>query len=160
LNHWQDEKLKKLFLTILAVMLAGCVTNSENDLNIANSVPEKKEKRFPQEFNKQHKPPGGVKLTSVLYELASAPDPENFAKEHNIFLSIGGVRVYISFDPDSSISKREKIIEDYNIVIEKKAGNLARALVPVNRLISLSKESIIWSIKLPNRLIKPNKTKP
>ena len=74
MNHWQDEKLKKLFLTILAVMLAGCVTSSENDLNIANSVPEKKEKRFPQEFNKQHKPPGGLKLTSVLYELASAPD--------------------------------------------------------------------------------------
>jgi len=160
LNHCQDEKLKKLFFTILAVLLAGCVTNLENDLNIANSVPEKKEKRFPQEFNKQHKPPGGLKLTSVLYELAVASDPEYFAKEHYIFLSKGGVRVYISFDPDSSISKREKIIEDYNIVIEKKAGNLSRALVPVNILIPLSKESIIWSIKLPKRLIKPNKTTP
>ncbi len=141
-------------------MLAGCVTNSENDLNIAKSVPEKKKKRFPKEFNKQHKPPGGLKLTSVLYELASAPDPENFAKKHNIFLSKERVRVYISFDPDSSTSKREKILENYIIVIEKKAGSLSRALVPVNRLISLSKESIIWSIKLPNRLIKPNKTKP
>ncbi len=30
---------------------------------------------------------------------------------------------------------------------------------PVNRLISLSKESVIWSIKLPNKLKKPNKTK-
>jgi len=152
--------LKKLFLTILAVMLAGCATNSENDLIIAKSVPEKKEKRFPQEFNKHHKPPGGLKLTSVLYEFAVAPDPEYFAKKHNIFLSKERVGVYISFDPNSSISKREKIIEDYNIVIVKKAGNLSRALVPVNRLISLSKESVIWSIKLPNRLIKPNKTKP
>lgn len=160
MNHWQDGKLKKLFLTILAVMLAGCVTNFKNDLNIAKSVPENKEKRFTQEFNKQHKPPEGLKLTSVLYELAVAPDPEYFAKKHNIFLSRGRVRVYISFNPNSSILKRERIIEDYNIVIEKKAGNLSRALVPVNRLISLSKESVIWSIKLPNRLIKPNKTKP
>ena len=82
---------------------------------------------------------------------------QNFAKEHNILMSKERVRVYISFNPDSSTSKREKVLENYNIVVEKKAGNLSRALVPINRLIPLSKESVIWSIKLPDRLIKPRK---
>ena len=149
--------MKRLCLIILAVMLAGCVTNSENDLNITTSVPEKRENTLPKELSKQHNPPGELKLTSVLYELAVAPDPENFAKEHNIFLTKGLVKVYISFDPGSSNSKREDMIENYNIVIEKKAGNLSRAWVPVNRLIPLSNESVIQSIKLPNRLRKPRK---
>ena len=52
------------------------------------------------------------------------------------------------------------MIENHNITIEKEAGNLSRALVPVNLLIPLSKESVIQSIKLPNRLIKPEKIKP
>jgi len=152
--------MKRLFLIILAVILAGCVTNNESDLNVTNSVPEKKEKRLPKEFNKQHKPPEEIKLTSVLYELAVAPDPDNFAKERNIFLNKGLVKVYILFDPGSSIPEREEIIQNYNIMIEKKAGNLSRAMVPVNRLIPLSKESVVQSIKLPNRLIKPERIKP
>jgi len=140
-------------------MLAGCVTKSESDLNVTNSVPENKEKTLPKEFNKQHKPPEELKLTSVLYELAVAPDPDNFAKERNIFLTKGLVKVYITFDPGSSIREREDMFENHNITIEKKAGNLSRALVPVNRLIPLSNEPVIQSIKLPNRLIKPNKVK-
>jgi hypothetical protein len=145
----------RLFLIILAVILAGCVANSERDLNVANSITEKKEKTLPKEFYKEHKPPEGVSLSSVLYELAVAPDPDIFAKEHNIFLTKGSVKVYILFDPGSSISERKKIIKNYNILIEKKAGNLSRALVPVNRLIPLSNEPVIQSIKLPNKLIKP-----
>ncbi|OEU66112.1 MAG: hypothetical protein BBJ57_03250 [Desulfobacterales bacterium PC51MH44] len=149
--------MKRLFFIILAVLLAGCLPSTENDPNVTSSLPEKKEKRLPKKFNKQSQPPEALKLTSVLYELAAASDPENFAKEHNIFLSKERVRVYISFNPGSSISKREKVLENYNIVVEKKAGNLSRALVPINRLIPLSKESVIWSIKLPDRLIKPRK---
>ena len=149
--------MKRLFFIILAVLLAGCLPSTENDPNVTSLLPEKKEKRLPKNFNKQSQPPEELKLTSVLYELAAASDPENFAKEHNIFLSKERVRVYISFSPGSSISKREKVLENYNIVVEKKAGNLSRALVPINRLISLSKESVIWSIKLPDRLIKPRK---
>ncbi|MBW2575848.1 MAG: hypothetical protein JRC88_10250 [Deltaproteobacteria bacterium] len=157
--------MERLFLIILAVILAGCVTNSEKDLNVTKSVPEKKEKTLPKEFNKEHKLPEEIKLTSVLYELAVAPDPDIFAKERNIFLTKGLVKVYILFDPGSSIFERKKIerkkiIENHNITIEKKAGNLSRALVPVNRLIPLSKESVVQSIKLPNRLIKPEKIKP
>ena len=136
-------------------MLAGCVTNSESDLNVTNSVPEKKEKTLPKEFNKQHKPPEELKLTSVLYKLAVAPDPDNFAKQHHVFLTKGSVKVFISFDPGSSIPEREEIIQNYNIVIEKKAGSLSRVWVPVNRLIPLSNEPVIQSITLPKKLIKP-----
>lgn len=149
--------MKRLFLIILAVLLAGCLPSTENDPNVTSSLPEKQEKRLPKKFNKQYQPPEELKLTSVLYELAVASDPENFAKKHNIFLSKERVRVYISFNPGSSIAEREKVLENYNIVVEKKAGNLSRALVPINRLISLSEESVIWSIKLPDRLIKPRK---
>ena len=152
--------MKRLFLIILAVILAGCVTNSEKDLNVTNSVTEKKENKLPKEFNKEHKPPEELKLTSVLYELAVAPDPDIFAKERNIILTKGLVKVYITFDPGSPIPEREEMIENHNITIEKKAGNLSRALVPVNRLIPLSKESVVQSIKLPNRLIKPERIKP
>lgn len=136
-------------------MLAGCVTKSESDLNVTNSFPENKEKTLPKEFIKQHKPPKELKLTSVLYELAVAPDPDHFAKEHHIFLTKGLVKVYISFDPGSSIPEREEMIENYNIVIEKTAGSLSRAWVPVNRLIPLSNEPVIQSITLPKRLITP-----
>ena len=155
LIHWLNEKMKRLCLIILSVMLTGCVTNSENDLNATNSVPEKRENTSPKELSKQHNPPGELKLTSVLYELAVAPDPDYFAKQHHIFLTNGSVKVFISFDPGSSIPEREDIIQDYNIVIEKTAGSLSRAWVPLNRLIPLSKESAIQSITLPKRLIKP-----
>lgn len=147
--------MKRLFFIILAVLLVGCLPSTENNPDTTSPLPEKKVKRSPKKFNKQPQLPEELKLTSVLYELAAASDPVNFANEHNIFLSKKRVRVYISFNPDSSISKREKVLENYNILVEKKAGNLSRALVPINRLIPLAKESVIWSIKLPNRLIKP-----
>lgn len=136
-------------------MLAGCVTNSENDLNVTNSVPEKRENTLSNKLSPQHNPPGELKLTSVLYELAVAPDPDHFAKQHHIFLTNGLVKVFISFDPGSSIPEREEIIQNYNIVIEKTAGNLSRAWVPANRLIPLSNEPVIQSITLPKRLITP-----
>ena len=100
-------------------MLTGCVTNAENDLNVTNSVPEKRENTLSKELSMQHNPPGELKLTSVLYELAVAPDPDHFAKQHHIFLTKGSVKVYISFDPGSSIPERDEMIENYNIVIER-----------------------------------------
>ena len=136
-------------------MLAGCVTGSENDLNVTNSVKEKRENTLIKELNMQHNPPGKLKLTSVLYELAVAPDPDHFAKQHHILLTKGSVKVFISFDPGSSIPEREEMIENYNIVIEKTAGSLSRAWVSVNRLIPLSNEPVIQSITLPKRLITP-----
>jgi len=136
-------------------MLAGCVNHSENDVNVPTSVSENRENTVSKELNQPHNPPGEHKLTSVLYELAVAPDPEYFAKKNHIFLNKGSVKVYISFDPGSSIPEREEMIKNYNIVIEKTAGSLSRAWVPVNRLIPVSKEPAIQSITLPKKMIKP-----
>jgi hypothetical protein len=147
--------MKRFCLIILYVMLAGCVTNSENDVNVPTSVSEKRENTLPKELSKQHNPPGEHNLISVLYELAVAPDPDYFAKQHHILLTKGSVKVFISFDPGSSIPEREEMIKNYNIVIEKTAGSLSRAWVPVNQLLPLSNESVIQSITLPKRLITP-----
>lgn len=139
---------------ILAILLLDCVTTAKNDRNVIHYLPEKKEDTLTGEFKAKRKPPRELKLTSILYELAIASEPENFAKEHDIFLSNGRVRVFIFFDPASSRSEREKIVENYKLVFEKKSNALLRALVPIDGLIPMSKESVIWLIRLPDRPIK------
>lgn len=146
--------MKRLLLMILAILLLDCVTTAKNDRNVIHYLPEKKEDTLTGEFKAKRKPPRELKLTSILYELAIASEPENFAKEHDIFLSNGRVRVFIFFDPASSRSEREKIVENYKLVFEKKSNALLRALVPIDGLIPMSKESVIWLIRLPDRPIK------
>ncbi|MFC1882955.1 hypothetical protein ACFL2S_15900, partial [Thermodesulfobacteriota bacterium] len=73
---------------------------------------------------------------------------------HWIFLTKGKVKVFISFNPASSNSERDKLAESYNFMVEKKSNDLLRALVPIDSLIPLSKESVVWSIRLPDRAIK------
>jgi hypothetical protein len=111
---------------------------------------EKKESTLPT-AKEMPKPPIDLKLTSVLYELAITPDKEMFAKEHDIFVSKDRVRVYISLDLATTQSQEEKLVETYNMLVEKKSMNLFRALVPIDKLIPLSKESHVWSIRLPDR---------
>ena len=147
-------KMKRLLVILFAMLAIGCVTTSDKkDSNAVSTRPEKKEGPLPT-VKEVSKPPKELKLTSVLYELAIAPDKESFAKENDIFLSKGKVRVFISFNPASSNSEREKLAENNNIVVEKKSNDLLRALVPIDRLIPLSKEFVIWSIRLPDRPIK------
>jgi len=143
--------MKSLFLIILAVLSSGCLTTTKTNSNAANAHPKKNEYTFPDDIKKGHKPPKGLKLSSILYELAVASEPEKFAKKHDIFVIEGEVRVFISFDPASSSSERGKLAENYNFTVEKKSDDLSRALVPIDRLIPLSKESAIWSILLPDR---------
>jgi hypothetical protein len=122
-----------IFITA-AVFFLGCTTITQKD--------------YPED-----KPPEGLKLSSILYDLAVDPDPESFANKHNIFFHKNRVRVFIYFDPASSEPEREKIFEKYKLIVEKKSKDLARALVPVNALIPLSRESAIWSIALPDKPI-------
>lgn len=103
---------------------------------------------------------GEQKLSSVLYELAVAPDPENFANKHQIPFHKNRTKVYIYFDPASPGPARQIIIKTYQLTVEKRSFDLFRAWVPVDRLIPLSNESIIQSIKLPSNLIKAKKLKP
>ncbi len=141
-------KIKKLGLIILSVLLMGGSTNAQKDHDIATGVPEKK-----KGFEEKVKRPEGLKLSSILYQLAVAAEPEFFAKQHDIFLYKDRARVFIFFDPASSGPDREKIVEKYQLIVEKKSIDLLRALVPINALIPLSKESVIGSIKLPDKPI-------
>lgn len=106
---------------------------------------------LPPEGLEERKPPIELKLNSILYELAVASDREKFAKEHDIFYYEGKVRVLIFLNPASSIPDRENLVKRYNIVVEKKSNELIRALVPIDELILLSKEPIVWSISLPEK---------
>jgi hypothetical protein len=101
---------------------------------------------------------GKHKLSSILYELAVSPNPESFAKKHDILLDMNRVRVYIFFDPTSSDPDRKKILKDHGITIEKSAANMKRGLVPVGHLISLSEETVVRFIRLPDKLIETRKT--
>jgi len=145
--------LKSLHLIILAILFLGCLTIAKKDSNAVSPLPEKNEDSFADGIKEG--PPKGLKLSSLLYELAVAPEPEKFAKKHDIFLTTGKVRVFISVNPASSNSERDKLAENYIFIVEKKSNGLLRALVPIDRLIPLSKESVVWSIRLPDRAIKP-----
>ena len=125
----------------LAILVLACV----------DYTPEKNEDTPSKELLIGQKPPKEIKLTSILYELAIAPETEKYAKGHGIFLANSMVRVFISFNPASSNQERKNIIEKYKILFEKKSDHLLRALVPIDKLIPLSKESVIWSIRLPDR---------
>ena len=146
--------MKSFLLITLAILFLGCLTITKKDSNAVSSLPEKNEDTFADGIKEGHKPPKGLKLSSILYELAVAPEPEKFAKKYDIFLTEGKVRVFISFNPASSNSERDKLAENYNFMVEKKSNDLLRALVPIDRLIPLSKESVVWSIRLPDRAIK------
>jgi len=144
--------MKAFLVILLAFLILGCATSTEKDSGAVENPPEKRD-TVPA-VHERHKPPKELKLTSILYELAIAPEPERFAKEHGISLTNGKVRVFISFNPNSLRPERDRLAEHYTIVVEKKDDTLIRALVPVERLIALSKESVIWSIRLPDRAIK------
>ena len=144
--------LKSLHLIIIAILFLGCLTITKKDSNAVSSLPEKNEDTFADEIKEG--PPKGLKLSSILYELAVAPEPEKFAKKHDIFVTEGKVRVIISFNPTFSNLERDQLAENYNFLVEKKSNDILRALVPIDRLIPLSKESVVWSISLPNRAIK------
>ena len=146
--------MKSFLLMILAILALGCFKTTHKDSNINSSLSEKMEVTFTNGKKIGNKPPKEYKLSSILYELAIAKEPEKFANEHNIFLAKDKVGVSIYFNPASSNSEREKLIENYILIVEKKYSSLLRVLVPIDRLIPLSKESAVWSIRLPDRAIK------
>ena len=138
-------------MILLSVLALGCATTPPEHYHAAAAHPEKSEAAYPDAVKKAHKPHKGLKLSSMLYDLAVSPDPVTFAEEHDIFINEGKVRVFINFDPESSLSERNRLAEAYRFRVEKKSGDLSRALVPVDQLIPLSTESAIWSLMLPGK---------
>ena len=143
--------MKSFLLMILAILVLGCFKTTHKDSNTNSSLPEKTEVTFTSGKNVGDKPPKEYKLSSILYELAIAKEPEKFANEHNIFLAKDKVKVSIYFNPASSNIEREHLIENYKLIVEKKSNDILRALVSIDRLIPLSKEIVVWSISLPDR---------
>ena len=99
---------------------------------------------FSQEFLSGKQPEEYSKLSSILYRLA-------ISEEHGLSFFENKVKVFIIFEPSSSNSKRESAISNHGGILEKKAKDLARALVPVESLLSLSREPIIQSIRIPDK---------
>ncbi|MGA7144632.1 MAG: hypothetical protein WBY47_09040 [Desulfobacterales bacterium] len=100
------------------------------------------------------------KLSSTLYQLARSADPDDFAKKHDILLDDHRVRVYIFLVPSAPEATRIELVKSHNIMIEKRAADMFRGLVPVDQLIPLSEEPAVQSIKLPDKLIKTRKPSP
>jgi len=107
---------------------------------------------FDKEKETKSKPPWELrKLSSVLYEFLEAPDREIFAKTHHIFYKDGRIRVYILLDPALSFEEKERLVNTHRIEVEKESQSLLRAIVPVDELVSLAKETFVLSIRLPDR---------
>jgi hypothetical protein len=146
--------LKSILLIIIVISFLGCSKTIKKDSNVVNPHSEKNDEIYAAGIEEADKPAKGLKLSSLLCYLAVDPEPEKFARKHGIILINGKVRVYISFNPASSKLERGTLAENYNFMVEKKSNDLSRALVPIDKLIPLSKESIVWSIRLPDRAIK------
>ena len=145
--------LKSFLMIILAIASLGCLTTIKADSGIVGFPSDKNDDMYADEIMKGNKSPKELKLSSLLYDLAVDPEPEKFAKKHGIFLTEGKVRVFISFNPTASNLEMDTLAENYSFMIEKKSKDVSRALVPIDKLIPLSKESIVWSIRLPDRAI-------
>ena len=100
----------------------------------------------------QLKPPWELrKLSSALYEFLISPDREEFVKTHHLFYQEEKLRVYVVVDPAISQKEKEELISTYRMDVEKESENLLRAIVPVDELVSLAKETFVLSIRLSDK---------
>ena len=150
--------MKIRFFLFFSIFLFGGLICCNNDPAVHSLT--KTEKKISAVGSNKAEGTKKQKLSSILYGLAVSQDPESFEKKHDISLENYRVRVFIFFEPSSSDSNRKKILNDHGIIIEKSSADLIRGLVPVDHLILLSQESVIRSIRLPDRLIKTRKTRP
>jgi len=144
----------RIFIFFFIFLFGGLISCNNN--SAVHSL-TKTEKNTSSEGAKKIGETKGQKLSSILYDLAISPDPEYFAKKHDISLENNRVRVFIFFEPTASGPDRKKVLEGHGIMIEKSSADLTRGLVPVDHLIPLSEESVIRSIRLPDKLIKTRK---
>ena len=149
--------MKSRIFIFLSIFLFGCLASCNNNKPAVHSL-TKTEKNTSASGSNKIGNTKKQKLSSMLYELATSQDPEYFAKKHNIHLDKNRVRVFIFFETSSSDPDRKKTLKDHGIIIEKSSANMIRGLVAVDQLIPLSKEPVIQSIRLPDRLIKTRNT--
>jgi hypothetical protein len=151
--------MKKQRFIFLIIFLLGCLMSCNNN-DLVGFSKVKTEKNTSAVESTKFADTKQQKLSSILYELATSPGPEQFAKKHHIFLDMDRVRVFILFDPSTSDPDRKKILYKHNITVEKSAARMIRGLVTVGQLIPLSGEPGIRFIKLPDKLIKAKEINP
>ena len=150
--------MKKRILIFFFIFLFECLISC-NNAPAAHSL-KKTENQTAQEGSKKIAKSENTKLASILYELALSPNPEPFAKQHNILLEDHRVRVYIFLEPSMSKLETTKRLKARNIMIEKWSAGMLRVLAPVDQLIPLSDEPFVRFIRLPDKLIKTRNIRP
>ena len=140
------------------IFLFGSLMSCKNT-PAAHSLNKTEDRKSPEE-SKKIQDSKNQKLSSMLYELALSPDPDYFAKKHNILLDNQRVRVYIFLNQSSLEPERTKMLKTHHIMIEKRSADMLRALAPVDQLIPLSEEPLVRFIQLPDKLIKTRKIRP
>jgi hypothetical protein len=150
--------MKKRILIFFFILILGLLISCSN-APAAHSF-KKTESQTTPEGSKQIAKSKNPKLASPLYELALSPDPEIFAKQHNILLEDHRVRVYIFLEPSTSKLETTKRLKARDIIIEKWSTDMLRVLAPIDQLIPLSEEPVVRFIRLPDKLIKTRNIHP
>jgi predicted transcriptional regulator len=99
--------------------------------------------------------PTALKLEQKLYELTKSEDPIGFATKNKIPFSDGKVKVWISWIDASKLDQ-----ERFHLVLQHGTRTkkcLTLELVPIEKLIELSKEPYIEFISVDIRLPNPIK---
>ena len=126
------------FLAVFGVL----AVSAQNELSFSSE----------KERAAQLKPPWELrKLSSELYEFLMTSDREGYAKTHQIFYQDGKVRVFILLGQNVEEKEKKALTDNYRIQIEKGSGDLIRAMVPADELASLAGETLVLSIRLPDR---------
>ncbi|MGA8181123.1 MAG: hypothetical protein WB792_13760 [Desulfobacterales bacterium] len=148
---------RRIFIFFFIFLFGGLISCSNTPAAHSFKITENK---TIQEGPKKIGDSKNKKLSSPLYELALSPDPDYFAKKHNILLVNHRVRVTICLEPSMPEAERIKLLKVHNILIEKGSADIVRGLAPVHQLIPLSEEPAVRFIQLPDTLIKTRKIRP
>jgi len=89
------------------------------------------------------RPPEGLRLDSLLYALALAPDWHEFARERGLALFGMRIKVIVElYDP-------QVVPQGYYLLVEARSQELMRALVPVSELLRLAGDPATEFVRLP-----------
>ena len=82
------------------------------------------------------------KLESILWEMITANNPEEFALSHNLYIQDGKVKVVIELTNETAL------LPDY-VVEENRYKKNIQAIVPIEKLAELSYETNVTFIRAP-----------
>ncbi len=96
-----------------------------------------------QRIPEKPRPPEGVRLDSVLYALALAPDWADFAASRGLDLLGMRIKVVVELQvPGAQLG-------DYHQIEEARTDDLIRVLIPVSELLRLAQDPVVKFVRLP-----------